>query len=81
MDYKEFYMKLTHLQEKELLDWYNNGNTPIWLYEAFMEDMPYGTAKARTGDPDSWLSDHIDWVEDRFGDENYLKEKLSIDNK
>lgn len=33
------------------------------LYEAlfafFMEDMPYGTAKARTGDPVEWIDARI----------------------
>lgn len=25
------------------------------LMDAFADEMPYGTAKARTGDPDQWL--------------------------
>lgn len=29
------------------------------LFERFMSDMPYGTAKARTGDPIEWLDKHI----------------------
>lgn len=32
------------------------------VYEDFMDKMPYGTAKARTGDPDNWLADHFDQV-------------------
>jgi hypothetical protein len=32
------------------------------LYEHFTNngEMPYGTAKARTGDPDQWIFDHIE---------------------
>ena len=29
------------------------------LFEYFMPDMPYGTAKARTGDPDQYITDHL----------------------
>src|ERR1035441_8739169 len=29
------------------------------LYEYYSPDMPYGTAKARTGDPDQWIEEHL----------------------
>ena len=29
------------------------------LYEMYYQEMPYGTAKARDGDPDTWISDHL----------------------
>ena len=29
------------------------------LYEYYVEDMPYGTAKARTGDPYQWIEEHF----------------------
>ena len=29
------------------------------LYEDFQEDMPYGTQKARTGDPDEFIYDAL----------------------
>ena len=29
------------------------------LYEYFLEDMPYGTAKARDGMPDEWIVDRV----------------------
>jgi hypothetical protein len=29
------------------------------LYEHFREDMPYGTQKARTGDPDEFIYDAL----------------------
>ena len=36
-----------------------------YLYDYHVEDMPYGTAKARTGDPDEWLDNHAlpDWTQ------------------
>jgi hypothetical protein len=30
------------------------------LYERLMDQMPYGTAKARTGDPSQWI---FDWMQ------------------
>ena len=30
------------------------------LYDHFMPDMPYGVAKARSGDPDEWIVDHLE---------------------
>ena len=30
------------------------------LYEHFQEDMPYGTQKARTGDPDEYIYDKLE---------------------
>lgn len=29
------------------------------LYEFWLTEMPYGTAKARTGDPDQWIFDRL----------------------
>lgn len=29
------------------------------LYELYYQEMPYGTAKARTGDPYQWISEKI----------------------
>ena len=29
------------------------------LYEYYVSDMPYGTAKARTGDPDEFITEHF----------------------
>lgn len=30
------------------------------LYQYFLPEMPYGTAKARTGDPHVWIEDRLD---------------------
>jgi len=38
------------------LDQFIDDNFDI-LYDMHMSDMPYGTAKARDGDPHSWLYD------------------------
>jgi hypothetical protein len=32
------------------------------LYEYFLEDMPYGVQKARTGMPDEWIVEHLDYL-------------------
>lgn len=29
------------------------------LYDYFLREMPYGTAKARTGDPYEWISQRV----------------------
>ena len=29
------------------------------LFDYFMSEMPYGTAKARTGDPDQWIVNRL----------------------
>jgi hypothetical protein len=39
------------------------------LYDYYFDDMPYGTKKARTGDPH-------EWVADRFADDLGIKENL-----
>lgn len=31
----------------------------VTLYEQYMVEMPYGTAKARDGDPDQWMFDRL----------------------
>ena len=29
------------------------------LFDHFAAEMPYGVQKARTGDPDEWITDHL----------------------
>jgi hypothetical protein len=38
------------------------------LYDYFMTsgEMPYGTAKGRTGDPDQWIADYLDHMDDPY---------------
>ncbi len=31
-----------------------------FLYDHFMDQMPYGTQKARDGDPQNWIADHME---------------------
>jgi len=31
------------------------------IYTFFQSDMPYGTAKARTGDPEEWIANQIEY--------------------
>jgi hypothetical protein len=45
------------------------------LYALMAKDMPYGTAKARTGDPMNWIADHIgEYVE---ADSDVISETLT----
>ena len=39
------------------------------LYEHFQEDMPYGTQKARTGDPDEFIYDALENLELPLGEQ------------
>lgn len=39
------------------------------LFDVFMEDMPYGTAKGRTGDPVEWIDARIaEMYDDEYAD-------------
>jgi len=57
---------------------YKDGETPTVLYEFYMHDMPYGTAKARDGDPDNWLAGRVEMVEEDFSEEIEIGRKLLI---
>lgn len=37
------------------------------LVDLFIDDMPYGTAKARDGDPYNWVTDHLDSIYSKSG--------------
>ena len=43
-------------------DIYDNEKLYEELYEYFLEDMPYGTQKARDGDPVQWITEHLDYL-------------------
>jgi len=62
-----------NVQEIEDMDGFLNHSQPSWdfydhpayqkLYEYFAFEsceMPYGIAKARTGDPDSWILEYLE---------------------
>ena len=53
--YPEAYVKI--LDDGEV-----NDNEKLYdeLYEYFLEDMPYGTQKARDGDPVEWITMRLD---------------------
>ena len=55
--YPEAYAKI--LDDGEV-----NDNEKLYdeLYEYFLEDMPYGTAKARDGDPVEWITEHLEYL-------------------
>lgn len=66
----------------ELYDYISNGkSTPTILYEHYMNDMPYGVAKARTGDPDNWLADHIHQICEDFADEINRGRKIRLEKE
>jgi len=58
---------------KEVRDFEASGNMSDDLYHAlydyYFDDMPYGTKKARDGDPYEWIADRF--AQDRGLDENY----------
>lgn len=41
------------------MDGEDNDDTYEYLYDRLSEKMPYGTAKARDGDPYNWISDYM----------------------
>ena len=55
------------------------------LFEYFQEDMPYGTQKARDGDPDEWIADRLyeleligDDVKENDQREDYAQRKADM---
>jgi hypothetical protein len=57
MTLKDFVIKVTgrpYISEVELDDYYEE------FFEYFASEMPYGVAKARTGDPDQWMFDRLE---------------------
>ena len=55
--YPEAYAKI--LDDGEV-----NDNEKLYdeLFEYFLEDMPYGTQKARDGDPVQWITEHLEYL-------------------
>ena len=55
--YPEAYKKI--LDDGEV-----NDNEKLYdeLFEYFLEDMPYGTQKARDGDPVQWITEHLEYL-------------------
>ncbi len=72
------FTKLTSLDVKSIVEFVEDitlnydhmtDNAQTALYEYFMEQMPYGTAKARTGDPDVWITDRMStWDAEQVND-------------
>lgn len=51
-------------EQKELLDWYDHSkeysdDLTTKMYERLFGVMPYGVAKARTGDPVDWVCNYL----------------------
>lgn len=55
----------TESEQAILIQWYDgtadniDDDIDYKLYELLHDKMPYGVAKARTGDPKSWICDHL----------------------
>ncbi len=65
VDYvREILEKYPEAYAKILDDGEVNDNEKLYdeLYEYFLEDMPYGVQKARTGDLVEWITEHLDYL-------------------
>jgi hypothetical protein len=64
--------KIAHQYSKEVKDFMSSGDLDddlfSALYDYYFDDMPYGTKKARDGDPYEWVADrfHSDMGGDKF---------------
>ena len=64
--------RITHQYSKEVKDFMTGGDMDddlfSALYDYYFDDMPYGTKKARDGDPYEWVADrfHSDMGGDKF---------------
>lgn len=57
MSTRDFITKLTG---KPTISVYELDDYCEELFEYFVSEMPYGTAKARDGDPDLWIFDRLE---------------------
>lgn len=48
------------------------------LMNFYSDEMPYGTQKARSGDPYEWIADRLSQIYDKFGDEGIRNEFNSV---
>jgi len=65
VDYvREILEKYPEAYAKILDDGEVNDNEELYfeLMDYFAEDMPYGTQKARDGDPVEWITEHLDYL-------------------
>ena len=74
---------IVHTFKRDIHDFLKHGDISDHLYDAlfdyYHEDMPYGVAKARSGDPYEWISDRL--YRD-LGDHGMLDEmKISISQR
>ena len=72
---------LEHIKDtfrRDVKDFAQTGNMSDALYDVlydyYFDDMPYGTKKARTGDPHEWISDRF--AEDLGIDENLISPQI-----
>lgn len=56
--------------------------TQTKVFKKYESIMPYGTAKARTGDPDQWIYTHVNYIAEKAARRAFEegKSKREIDN-
>jgi hypothetical protein len=70
---RELEKVLIKFNDVDILDWLDGGNDAVdeALYAISMEDMPYGTQKARTGDPSEWLYNRYHEEIEQYASDNF----------
>jgi len=48
-----------HARVLDILENFTGSDVELELYEALVDEMPYGVAKARTGDPIEWIYNKV----------------------
>jgi|TARA_R110000744_G_scaffold95919_5_gene185294 hypothetical protein len=54
------FLGVFHFQDQDLSEVTSDGYEKMMAYSNAFECMPYGTLKARTGDPYEWLADYFE---------------------
>lgn len=49
-----------------LIDNEDSAEVDDFLMDKFMDDMPYGTQKARDGDPHNWIANHMEHLFSKY---------------
>ncbi len=60
-----------HFDNSVALDSVLTHSIESYLYDYHHDDMPYGTQKARDGDPSEWIANEHEWYEDKDYQETY----------
>lgn len=50
---------------QKIIGWLHNDDdekVDEFMMDHYLDEMPYGTQKARTGDPKNWIADHVSHI-------------------